>query len=102
MHDSYIERNNFYDYDVITNFLNIYRREQELSSISDEQRIEISIFSLSVWHKMCLNWSTRLKFKTHFVLQQQRKAAKHKKIKIFVDFWWAENWDERLSLDFLA
>ena len=44
VHDSYIERNNFYNYDVITNFLNIHKKEQEFSSASDEQKIEINIF----------------------------------------------------------
>ena len=100
--DSYIKCNNFYDYDVITNFLNIYKKKQEFSSTSDEQKIEMNIFSLSIRHRMCLNWSIRLKFKTHFVLQQQRGAAGHKKIEILIDFWRAENRDERLSLDFLA
>ena len=44
MHNSYIERNNFYDYDVITDFLNIHKEKQKSSSIFNEQRIEMNIF----------------------------------------------------------
>ena len=43
MHDSYIERSCFYDYDVITDFLNIYKKEQEFSSVFDEQKTEMNI-----------------------------------------------------------
>ena len=102
MQNLYIERNNSYDYNVITNFLNIHKKKQKFSPTFDEQEIEMNIFSLSTWHKMCLNWSIRLKFKTHFMLQQQREIAKHKKIEIFVDFWRTKNRNEHFSLDFLT
>ena len=55
MHDSYIEHNSFYDYDVIINFLNIYKKKQEFSLTFDEQKIEISISLLLIQHKERLN-----------------------------------------------
>ena len=43
MHDSYIGRNSFYDYDIITDFLNIHKKKQKSSPIFDEQKIEVDI-----------------------------------------------------------
>ena len=44
MHDSYIERNNFYDYDDITDFLSIHKKKYELSPAFDKQRTGMNIF----------------------------------------------------------